>query len=107
LITIQPLPFSLDPSEYPTRITSTSELLRFLASLVNAGHLHYAYLGDATWYNDDYSLLKLWSYFMDNERIDIDSLRINSEDYEEWDYVNPVVDLEIKKAKKQESAGAR
>jgi hypothetical protein len=37
---------------------------------------------------------------MDHRKIDFDRLRINAEDYEEWDYVNPAVDLEIKDSAK-------
>jgi hypothetical protein len=98
LISIQPLPLSLDPSEFASGITSTSEVLRFLASLVNTHGV--AYFGNATWYNDNYSLLKLWADLMDHRKIDFDRLRINAEDYEEWDYVNPAVDLEIKDSAK-------
>jgi hypothetical protein len=98
LISIQPLPLSLDPSEFASGITSTSEVLRFLASLVNTHGV--AYFGNATWYNDNYSLLKLWAGLMDHRKIDFDRLRINAEDYEEWDYVNPAVDLEIKDSAK-------
>lgn len=100
VISILPLTLSLDPAEYTSGITSTSEVLRFLASFVNTESV--AYFGDATWYDDDYSLLKLWADLVDNGKIEIDRLRINAEDYEEWDYINPVVDLEIKKAEKQE-----
>jgi len=103
VISIQQLPLSLDPLTYVSGITSTSELLRFLSSYVNSGRV--AYFGDATWYNDNYSLLKLWADFIDHGKIEIDRLRINAEDYEEWDYVNPVVDLEIKNSKEQSSGG--
>jgi hypothetical protein len=97
LISMERLLLSLDPAEYASGITSTSELLRFLASLMNAGQV--AYFGDIAWCKDNYSLLKLWADLMDHARIDIKRLRINAEDYEEWDYVNPVVDLEIKNSK--------
>jgi hypothetical protein len=98
LISIRPLPLSLDPSEFPSGITSTSELLRFLASVVNAHGV--AYFGNATWYNDNYSLLKLWADLMDHRKIDFERLRINAEDYEEWDYANPALDLEVKNSRK-------
>jgi hypothetical protein len=98
VISIRQLPMSLDPLTYVSGITSTSELMRFLASYMNAGHVKY--FGDAAWYNDNYSLLKLWADFADHRKIEIARVRINADDYEEWDYVNPSVDLEIKNSKK-------
>ena len=98
-MSIEDLPMSLDPLEYPSGISTTSESLRFLASFVNAEGA--AYFGDVTWYNDNYSLLKVWTDLIDHGTVEIDRLRINAEDYEEWDYVNPRVDLEIKNFEKR------
>lgn len=101
VLSIESLPLSLDPSDYGSGITSTSELLRFLASFANVGPV--AFFGDAAWYNDDYSLLKVWADLIDHHRIDIDRVRINAEDYEEWDYLNSAVDLAIKQTRKGSS----
>jgi len=101
VLSINSLPLSADPATYASGMSSTSDVLRFLASIRNSGSV--AYLGDVTWYNKNYSLLKLWADLLDHGNIDIDRLRINAEDYEEWDYLNPVVDLEVKKVTNKEA----
>jgi hypothetical protein len=95
------LPFALDPSTYASGIGSTSDMLRYAASFANVEPL--ANMGDPTWLDENYSLLKLWADFIDNGKIELGRLRINAEDYEEWDYQNPKLDLEIKKSKKHAS----
>jgi hypothetical protein len=98
-MSIEEVPMSLDPLEYPSGISTTSESLRFLASFVNAEGT--AIAGDVIWYKDNYSLLKVWVDLIDHGTIEIGRLRINAEDYEEWDYLNPRVDLEIKNFEKR------
>ncbi len=106
VISINALPMSLDPSEYASGLNSTSDMLRFLASYANASG-PFAYFGDANWYDGNYALLKLWADLVDHRQIELDRVRINAKDYEEWDYLNPVVDLEIKRAEKQGATTAQ
>jgi hypothetical protein len=104
-IRIETSALSVDPLQYASGINPTSELLRFAASIVNTGDI--AHLGDITWYDTNYSLLKLFVDILDYGRLEIDRIRINAEDYEEWDYVNSRVDLEIKKSGESRPAERR
>jgi hypothetical protein len=106
IISISALPMSLDPSVYASGLNSTSDMLRFLASYANASG-PFAYFGDANWYDGNYALLKLWADLIDHRKIDLERIRINAENYEEWDYLNPVVDLEIKRAEKRAATTAQ
>lgn len=84
---------SLDPGEYPEHLSCTSECLIFVATTLRNES---AYIGDIRWYADDYRLQKMIVDQMDKGTIDISRLRVNTEDDEDWDYVNPEYDAEIR-----------
>lgn len=86
-------------SDYEEELKTTSELLRFIPSI---SVLPLAYIGNFVWLEDNYPLMKLIIDIADNRGILVDNIRINVDDYEEWDYINKALDEEVKirKAKK-------
>src|SRR5262249_2496804 len=62
-ISIHSSDLSYDPALYPNRITTTSELLRFVAS---AARLHIAYVSDIGWFLENYPLMKIMVKILDN-----------------------------------------
>lgn len=85
--------FSTNPKDYENGIVTTSEMLHLLASL---DKFPIAYWGDFVWLKDNYPLLKLFIYVADNHEYNLGHIRINADDFEEWDYVNRDYDEEIK-----------
>jgi hypothetical protein len=41
--------------------------------------------------------IKMFADLMDQREIDLGRLRINDNDYEEWDYLNPQFDAEVER----------
>lgn len=92
---------STDPANYPDRVTTTSEMLRYIAALSNVDA---AIVGDIfVWGKENYPLLKLVVDVMDDRRVQLDHLRINAVDYEEWDYVNTKLDAQIRESEVRKS----
>jgi hypothetical protein len=89
---------SINPSDYPERVHTTSDLLRYIASLLV---MVVGNMGLLEWYADNYPLIKLIVEFVDEGTFDMDRIRINIKDYEEWDYDNGSVDEEVGRFKPQ------
>ncbi len=83
---------SLNPVNYPDHLSRTSECLIFVAAALQAV---VSYMGDTAWYANHYSLQKMAVDLLDTGRIDFDRLRVNMDDDEDWDYVNPEYDAEV------------
>jgi hypothetical protein len=83
--------FSLNPSDYPEHITTTSELLTYLASFST---LLVGIVDDFNWYKANYPLLKITTEILDKQAFQLEGIKINVHDYEEWDYDNPQLDAE-------------
>ncbi len=82
---------SLNPSDYPEHITTTSELLTYLASFST---LFVGIVDDFNWYKANYPLLKITTEILDKRAFRLEGIKINVHDYEEWDYDNPQLDAE-------------
>jgi hypothetical protein len=81
------------PSEYPYKVSCTRELLMLLvavsrSTILNSGNLETVL--------SSYPLSKLFLDILDDKTFDMDRIRVNSSDLEEWDYVNPSADEEFK-----------
>jgi hypothetical protein len=49
-----------------------------------------AYFGDVfAWGKDNFRLMKIMVSIMDKDPIDLERIKINANDFEEWDYLNP------------------
>jgi hypothetical protein len=83
---------STEVQDYPSRLSSTSEILRYAASLANAGPV--AIMGDP-FYAQGYAWAKFCAYFLDHKGFDLGRFRVNESDIEEWDYVNTEFDYEV------------
>lgn len=82
------------PSEYPDKVSSTRELLMLLvavsrSTILNAGNLETVL--------SSYPLSKLFLDILDEKTFGMDRVRVNAEDLEEWDYINPSADEEFKR----------
>ena len=81
---------SADPSDYPNKLRSTSELLRLDDAIKHSVIHDY----DLTPAQQSYPIMKLTLALLDND-FRIDNIRVNSNDAEEWDYINLVADREF------------
>jgi len=88
----------ISPDEYPDKLRRTSELLLFL-NVLQRGNILLTY--DISTVNHYYPLAKLMLNILDREAINLGKVRINADDYEEWDYLNPQADLEIQRVSSQ------
>lgn len=84
--------FSSDPADYPYKVGNTSELLTLLCALCKVN------LCEADWQTvkNSYGLTKLFSDVL-NRDLSWDNVRVNVDNPEEWDYLNPAVDKELAK----------
>jgi hypothetical protein len=83
---------STDPADYEHHLKTTSELLSF----VGATRRNFvAFLGDISFSLDNWSLMKLMTYLLDNHSIRLGNIRINSQDFEQWEYLNPELESEL------------
>lgn len=89
---------SPNPLDYPNKVTTTSEMFCYLAS--HNRELIILDDFDFSIYEENYPLTKLFIDFMDRQPIDFSLFRINVDDYEEWDYINPKLDKEIRRTRK-------
>ena len=85
----------ISPDEYPEKLQRTSELLLFLNVLQ---HPNILLTYDISTVNRYYPLAKLMLDILDREPLSLGKVRINADDYEEWDYLNPQADLELQRA---------
>lgn len=90
-------PHPLDDSEiieFPDALRNTSELLVLVAKAGVGGIVN---LGSVKQLGLNYSFEKLLLDILDNGVMNLDRVRINEKDPEEWDYINPAADAEIVK----------
>lgn len=86
---------SVSPSEYPERLRSTSEILQLLCAIPHVNFFHMD-LDEARQF---YPLMKLYIPLLEHQAPSFDLLRINTENYEDWDYVNPELDQQMESAR--------
>ena len=85
---------STAPSEYPDKASTTSELLMLVTAVLRS---EYMMAGDIETILHSYPLSKLFIELMDKRTVDLDRVRVNADDVEEWDYINPAADEEFKR----------
>jgi hypothetical protein len=86
---------SSDPSEYPEKASPTSELLMLLTAISQSDTL---LLRNIETVLRSYPLSKLFLDLMDSHTFNIANVRINTADFEEWDYINPTADEKFRSA---------
>ena len=82
---------SLNPDDYESRVKTTSELLRFLASCFNIEHA--AINLDTV--AEHPPLIPLLVDILDKTGIDLNGVRFNAANDEEWSYVNNRFGVEV------------
>lgn len=101
-IAIGPPPhMSTAPDSFPDNVRTTSELLAFLSAVTGNPMV---YLGDTECITSHYPLFKLAIALLDNKAWQLECLRVNADDPEEWDYINPAADAEVGRYKKTDKA---
>jgi len=90
-LSILPVSASTDDADYPNNVGNTSELFSLVSAHLNA-NIAVVNLDVAT---RSYSLTKLLLAFLDRE-FDFEAIRVNADDPEEWDYVSPSLDEELR-----------
>lgn len=83
---------SPDPADYPNKVRTTSELLTFISA---ASTSPIAQCKDLECITSYYPLHKCYLDILDNEKVSPSNVRVNVEDYEEYDYINNDVDVEL------------
>jgi hypothetical protein len=85
---------SLNPVDYPDKLSTTSDLLRFIAA---TGNVEYGLLTESVFKlaHDDVRIWKLAVSVLDKEPILLDQIRVDVNDLEYWDYSNPRLDEEL------------
>ena len=88
---------STEPTDYPDKLRTTSELLTFLACILksNVSTLDMGYV------HSYYPLTKLIIEFIDNRSFRWDKIRINVKDNENWDYIDTKYDAEVRRYSKK------
>lgn len=95
------LPFtarSTRPQDYPEQLETTSELLEYVAAILNSGGL-ITDIGDPFWVSS-YAWVKFMASFLDERSISLGRIQVNAVDPEEWNFINPELDYEIKNNKR-------
>jgi hypothetical protein len=82
---------SLDPADYPNHLETTSEMLRSVASAFNTNIAMF----DMVWLERNLEYSKMMTYMLDEKRIDLNSIRIDADDYERWGYSYPAFETEL------------
>lgn len=75
--------------------TTTSGLLFFLASMCESGIMEF----EEELIFENYNLRKFIIYYLDEKNIEFSRLKINVDNYEEWDYYYPEYDKEVEEYK--------
>jgi hypothetical protein len=83
---------SLNPLDYEHRVETTSEMLTYVGA---SWSLTYAFMGDLEDTTNNWPLLKIATRILDKKEITLSNVRINSKEFEQWDYVNPELDAEL------------
>lgn len=84
-----------DPARYPDKLTSTSEALWLLASLSRSA---IASVGDMNFIRENFALWKMMIDAMDGH-VSPAAIRVNVNDFEEWDYSCPRLEEEVQRFK--------
>lgn len=95
--------FSTSPAKYPDKVRNTTELLAFLSCVIGSPVMN---LGDLSCITSHYPLFKLVLELLDTKRFQLDRIRVNVSDCEEWDYVNAAADIEVGSYSSEESSSA-
>jgi len=90
-ITVPPF-ISTNPSEYPDKLRTTSEMLTLLTAIIRSPIVDF---GNLSCIRSHYPLFKLFLELLDNKSWEPAKIRINAADYEEWDYINLAADNEV------------
>lgn len=85
---------SSDPADYPDKVRTTSEFLTFVSSIPDNSVIGWE---DAECILSYYPLAKFCMNLLDNQKYSLDDIRINDEDYEEYDYINNEYDVEVQR----------
>jgi hypothetical protein len=101
-LSIRPNYSSTNPNDYPNKVTRTSEVLSFVASHLNSNIA----VVDMEPVLRFYPLSKLMLFIADNHGVNIEDIRIDVTDPEEWDYINPAADQELQKLNERGSRTA-
>ena len=83
---------SLDPLDYEHRVETTSELLSYVGATWTS---IFGFMGDIEETMKNWPLLKVATRVLDKAGIEVEKIRINADDYEQWDYINPELDAEL------------
>ncbi len=87
---------SLDPKHYEHEVQTTSEVLAYIGA---ARALEVGFMGNIEDTLKHFSLFKIAVEILDKTGIKLQNLRINSKDFEEWDYRNPAIEAELSSMK--------
>jgi hypothetical protein len=87
---------STQPSDYPQQLAITSELLVLCSAVLNSANSSLL-LGDIGIAQSSYSLTKLILHLLDSHSLELRRIRVNVNEPEEWDYLNPDADIEFGK----------
>ncbi|MDM4019490.1 toll/interleukin-1 receptor domain-containing protein [Roseiconus lacunae] len=89
---------SIDLESFPGKLETTSEMLKFVGATMRP----FLPMNDIdSFLFERRSTMGMMIDLLDNRLIDVDSIRINVDDYEEWDYLNPRFDAEIERMDKR------
>ncbi|KAF1077948.1 hypothetical protein [Methanogenium sp. MK-MG] len=89
-----PKVISTDPTDYPNKVKNTSEFLTFIAAVSTS---QIGMCNDLECIMSYYPLHKCYFDILDNGKVSPSNIRVNVEDCEEYDYVNPSVDVELQR----------
>jgi hypothetical protein len=84
---------SLDPADYPDHLARTSELFTWIAGWY--GQPPVGYVGNVNWLNANPRLLRIFAFILDHGKVDFRAIRVDANDYEQWDYSYPSLEEEI------------
>ena len=83
---------STQAEKYPGKFETTSELLEYIAAIINSGPS--VFIGDPYWI-PRYSWVKFLANFLDHHNVGLERIRVNIDDPEEWDFENTELDYEL------------
>ncbi|MFY9558777.1 MAG: hypothetical protein WAQ52_00950 [Terriglobales bacterium] len=81
---------SAAPDDYPDRVSCTGELFPLLAAILRSEGFLVA--GNLETVLHSYPLSKLFLELLDTHSCDANNVRVNVDDVEDWDYINPAAD---------------
>lgn len=84
---------SANIADYPQHLATTSELLQWIAIALESPVV---FAGNAGWLNENPALMKLMIDLLDKKAFEWDKVQVNIADDEEWDYLSPQLEAEMK-----------